>query len=89
MRFWHRRQRRALYVEAEFLHHLYVSILEPEFVDHDVWFLNHQARWYLENADPRYCPNLDANRVAIQELFQLMPESMHSKLEWDGPAPSA
>jgi len=75
-----------LYVESEFLHNLYVSILEPDFVDHDIWFLNHQARWYLMNADAAYCPNLSANRESIRELFQLVPQDMRSQLEWDGPA---
>ena len=89
LRFWHRKHRQGLYAETEFLHNLYVSLLEPEFVAHDIWFLNHQARWYLQNANLTYCPNLDANRAAIQELFHLVPEHMRAELEWDGPAPSA
>jgi hypothetical protein len=86
LRPWHRKSRRALYVEAEFIHNLYVSILEPEFVRHDVWFLNHQARWYLENADPTFNPYFYANRDSIRELFQLVPETMRAELEWAGPS---
>ncbi len=41
-------------MEAEFRHNLYVTILEPEFVDHDIWFLNDQARWFVSHADPRH-----------------------------------
>lgn len=71
LRLWNRKQRFALYVETEFLHNLYVSILEPDFIDHDIWFLNKQARWYIDNADPNCCPNLTANRESIREMFQL------------------
>jgi hypothetical protein len=85
LRPWHRRHRRALYEQAELIHNLYVSILEPEFIDHDVWFLNHQARLYLQNADPRYEYVVKPNRDAIRELFRLVPDELRHKLEWDGP----
>lgn len=85
LRWWQAARRRALYEEAEFLHSLHVSILEPEFVDHDFWFLNHQARSFLEHADPRHAACYDQHRRLIRELFALVPEQLRTKLEWPGP----
>jgi hypothetical protein len=51
---WQTARRKALYMEAEFLHKLYVTILEPEIGDHDIWFLNHLAKWFLTHADPKH-----------------------------------
>ena len=84
-RCWQPGRRRALYKEAEFLHDLYVTILEPEFVDHDIWFLNHQARWFLTHADPRLAPCYYHHQGLIRELFTLVPERLRGKLEWAGP----
>jgi len=85
IRWWQTARRHALYVEAEFLHNLYVSILEPEFVNHDIWFLNHQARWFLTHADPRHVASYEHHEGLIRELFTLVPERLRSKLTWTGP----
>jgi hypothetical protein len=85
LRSWQAAHRRALYEEAEFLHNLPVSILEPEFVEHDVWFLNHQARRFLADADPRHAAPYYHHRGLIRELFALVPEPLRGKLEWSGP----
>ncbi len=85
VRWWQTGRRQALYVEAEFLHNLYVTILEPEFVDHDIWFLNHQAKWFLTHADPRHATCYYHHECLIRELFTLVPERLKDKLEWAGP----
>jgi hypothetical protein len=87
-RWWQTGRRRALYVEVEFLHKLYVSILEPEFVDHDIWFLNHLARWFLTHADPRHAACYCHHQRLIRELFTLVPERLRDKLKWAGPSAS-
>jgi len=84
LRWWQSQRRKDLHDEAELIHNLPVSILEPKFIDHDIWFLNHQAKWYLENASKESL-NYDANRTAIIELFSLVPEDMRVKLRWSGP----
>jgi hypothetical protein len=84
-RWWQMGRRRALYMEAEFLHNLYVTILEPEFVDHDIWFLNHQARKFLTHADPKHAVYYFHHQGLIRELFPLVPERLRGKLEWVGP----
>jgi hypothetical protein len=85
LRWWQAARRRAFYEEAQFLHSLYVSILESEFVSHDIWFLNHQARMFLANADPRHAACYDHHRRLIRELFTLVPEPLRRNLEWPGP----
>jgi hypothetical protein len=84
-RWWQTARRQALYVEAEFLHNLYVTILEPEVVDHDIWFLNEQARWFLTHADPKHAACYHHHLGLIRELFTLVPERLKHKLKWAGP----
>jgi hypothetical protein len=90
LRWWQSARRQAFYEEAEFLHNLYVSIPEPEFVNHDIWFLNHRARLFLTDADPKHIPCYDHHLCLIRELFALVPERLKGKLAWQGPddAPS-
>lgn len=76
---------KSCYEEAELVHNLHVSILEPEFIDHDIWFLNHQARSYMNRAEASKSPCFNAQRELIKELFSLVPDSMQSSLEWNGP----
>jgi hypothetical protein len=85
LRWWQTARRQALYAEAEFLHNLSVSILEPEFGSHDIWFLNHQARWFFAHADPWHAPCYEHHRRLIRELFALVPKPLRDKLEWAGP----
>lgn len=85
LRWWQSWRREALYHDAELLHHLYVSILEPDFTDHDVWFLNHQVRWYLVHVNPHWSPGYYVYHPLIVELFRLVPDSLRGRLDWAGP----
>lgn len=77
------RSRKLAYELCELTHNLYVSILEESFTDHDIWFLNVQARSYCETN----IRGLSYDPIArlIQELFQEVPEEMKQKLKWTGP----
>lgn len=68
---------------SQLTHNLYVSILEEGFVDHDIWFLNVQARSYCETAkgSSAYLAVIDL----IHQLFNEVPENLRYKLEWNGP----
>ena len=73
------------YARAEFVHNLPVSILEPEFTEHDLWFLNVQARSFFED------PKVEANSLLaelVKELIEIMPTEMKNSLEWQGPGKS-
>ena len=72
---------RYQYELAEFVHNLYVSLLEEDFTNHDIHFLNYQARSFFKrhgNDEPVYA-------YYIQELFKEVPEQMRDKLMWAGP----
>jgi hypothetical protein len=82
---WRRLCDRSAYFEAELIHNLPVSMLEPEFLEHDVWFLNVQARSYYQECSPELSDLYSVQVKRIRELFSLVPEEMRSKLQWSGP----
>ncbi|MEL6338746.1 MAG: zinc ABC transporter substrate-binding protein [Myxococcota bacterium] len=82
---WKRLGSNSGYYDTELVHNLYVSILEPEFIDHDLWFLAHQARWYVEKCDSSLSPNYDSHLALIAELFELVPLEQRRKISWSGP----
>jgi len=73
------------YEVAEFVHNLYVSILEEDFTDHDIWFLNYQARSFFERNDDARCTHYSLFAYYIQELFKVVPEVRKHELKWEGP----
>ncbi|NIG77540.1 zinc ABC transporter substrate-binding protein [Klebsiella sp. Ap-873] len=75
----------SCYLEAEFVHNLTVTILDKNFTDHDIWFLNHQAKAYFEKCNEDISPNYNQNIMYIKELFSIVPNDLKSKLIWVGP----
>ena len=86
---WRRARDRSCFNEAQFIHSLPNLILEPEFGDGDLWFLNHHARHYFEEADAGRCPNAVAHRPLVAELHALVPEKLRPALAWAGPESAA
>jgi hypothetical protein len=82
---WRRLRDRSSYYEAELIHNLPVSMFEPEFVEHDIWFLNVQARAYVQGCNQAISHLYPQQVARIRELFALAPDSLRSKLEWSGP----
>lgn len=87
---WWRRWRGRLackgaWCEAELIHNLPNSILEEEFTEHDICFLNHQARCYYEQCSSQLSPLYSAQMERLHELFSLVPPELRCKLEWPGP----
>lgn len=76
---------KSCYYEAELIHDLAITILEPSFKEHDIWFLNHQAKYYFENCSEDISPNYNGHIMRIKKLFQLVPENFKDKLIWNGP----
>lgn len=75
---------RCEYEVAEFVHNLYISILQEEWTDHDIHFLNYQARSFCE-ANNKDCSHYALFAYYIQELFKEVPEERRGDLRWDGP----
>ena len=69
--------------EAELVHTLHYSILEPEFTENDIQFLNVQAKNYA--ARGKMSPAYSAQLKLIAELFSLVPSERATELHWHGP----
>ncbi|RYD84143.1 MAG: zinc ABC transporter substrate-binding protein [Verrucomicrobiaceae bacterium] len=82
---WRRLQDRSAYYETELIHNLPVSLFEPEFVAHDIWFLNVQARSYCAECNPQISGLYLQQTKLIRELISLVPGHLRDKLEWAGP----
>ncbi len=76
---------RSYYEVAQFVHNLYVSILDESFTDHDIHFLNYQARAFFERNNDKECLHYSLFVYYIQELFKEVPVAMRDKLLWPGP----
>src|SRR5262249_27628731 len=65
--------------EANLLHHVHCSILEPEYVDNDISFVDWGFRVYVERLGDR----LSAETAALMlEFYEGVPEELRSRLEW-------
>jgi hypothetical protein len=85
--FWRRWRDTTVYEEAELIHNLWPSLFEPEFTDHDIWFLNVQAASYYQAASSS--PLYPRHVALIQELFTLVPDALRPRLQWPGPTRKA
>lgn len=79
LNFWAKAFNKTCYYESELVHNLYVSILDEGFTDHDIYFLNQQAKWYLDNCSSNVSPNYEKIKDLIEELENLVPESLRNK----------
>ncbi|MEQ9888607.1 zinc ABC transporter substrate-binding protein [Pectobacterium zantedeschiae] len=75
----------SCYHEAELVHNLAYTILTPDFEDHDIYFLNNQARYYIENCSDDISIAYSGQKELISSLFEMVPQEMKSKLLWEGP----
>jgi len=76
----------STYHEAELVHNLPVSMYEPDFLEHDVWFLNVRAKAYCQQCSAAASPLYPQQVERIRELFALVPEHLRPKLQWSGPS---
>ncbi|PHM48330.1 hypothetical protein [Xenorhabdus miraniensis] len=76
---------KSCYHEAELLHDIVKSLRETKNCNHDIYFLNNQARYYLENANSKICANYQFHKERIKMLFELVPDEMKKQLQWSGP----
>ena len=71
--------------ESELVHNIMISILDKNFTEHDLWFLNHQAKFYYDNCNDDISPNYRGHVENIKKLFELVPDELKNKLTWKGP----
>lgn len=75
----------SCYFEAELVHNIMHTLLISEFVEHDLWFLNNQAKYYFEKCSEDISPNYNQQVEYITALFKMVPDSLKSRLLWQGP----
>jgi hypothetical protein len=80
--FWIKGNNKSCYFEAELIHNLPVSMLEFEIIEHDIHFLNNQAKWYLEKCNSKISPLYERNERLIKELVSIVPEERKHQLKW-------
>lgn len=78
---WRKAFDKAVYFESELVHNISPSIFNSDFTDHDIWFINHQAKWYIENCTPEISPNYDFVKKTVEELIGLVPPSLAHKIQ--------
>jgi hypothetical protein len=83
-RWWRRVRDQSAYYEAELVHNLPISMYEPEFTDHDIWFLNAQANFYIRNCSASISPLYPEQSRRLLELRTLVPDLLKSKLKLNG-----
>lgn len=76
---------KSCYYEAELLHNIVGSLRKSNFCSWDIYFLNNQAKFYLENANEKICPNYTAHKENIKKLFNMVPDNRKRELSWSGP----
>jgi hypothetical protein len=65
--------------EANLLHHVHCSVLDPEYVENDVSFINSGFRVHSERLGDRLSAETAALMVAF---YEGVPEGLRPQLEW-------
>jgi hypothetical protein len=82
---WQRFRYGSFYPELELVHNLPQLLLIPHFSEHDMRWLNAQARTFVRDGDNPAHAFYEPITACIAELFTLVPEPLKEKLQWQGP----
>lgn len=52
---------------------------------HDIHFLNHQEKYYVENFSAKISTNYEQQVRFIEEIFKLVPDDLKEYLYWERP----
>ena len=73
------------YLIAEFLHLIPNLILNSEFDEGDIWFINTDCRRFFSHGKAKTVNSYSVFENNVVELFTLIPIELKPKLEWAGP----
>jgi len=82
---WHRIKAPSFFLDAELVHNLPECLVHAEFTKADIWWMNTQARLFVENGDESKCAFYGEFVKLITELFSLVPDNLQGELSWSGP----
>ena len=83
---WRRLRYGAFYPEMELVHNMHRLLVLPDFTEHDIHWLNSQARIFVKHGNNPVHGFYEPITAFIAELFTLVPAELRQKLTWDGPA---
>lgn len=72
-------------LEAELIHNLPIHCRWPEMRREDVFWLNSEAREFVERGRQAGVATYDHVYAAIAQLFDLVPPDLQASLEWPAP----
>ena len=82
---WRRFSYGSFYPEMELVHNMHRILVESDFTQHDIHWLNSQAQIFFKNGNNPVHGFYESIIDDIAELFTLVPESMRDQLIWNGP----
>jgi hypothetical protein len=82
---WDRWRYGAFYPEMELVHNMHRIVIFPEFTEHDIYWLNSQARIFVNRGNNPVHGFYEPIVAIIAELFSMVPEPLKQKLTWRGP----
>src|SRR5262245_24745902 len=65
--------------QANFLHHVHISILEPGYVDNDISFINWAFPVHIQRLGDRLDP---VSAALMLEFYEGVPGDLRPRLEW-------
>ncbi|SQI44176.1 Uncharacterised protein [Leminorella richardii] len=77
---------KSCYYESQLIHGFYLTLKYDFFNDIDIDFLNGHARHYYINCSEEKSMLYVTQIKNISKLFALVPDSLKSQLEWEGPS---
>jgi hypothetical protein len=76
-------QQGAFLAEIEAVHNLPRLLVDPEFIEYDIHWLNTQAKIFVTRGRKDF-PFHDAVCRTVADLFKIVPERLRHLLIWDG-----
>jgi len=82
---WQRFKYGSFYPETELVHNLPRLLVVPEYTEHDIHWLNYQARIFAKDGNNPVHGFYEPVIANIAELFRRVPEPLRAGLKWGGP----
>jgi hypothetical protein len=79
--FWHRFKDKSVRHESQLIHNIWPSMFEPEFTEHDIWFLNWEVPAYIKNCSSKISPLYKETVQELEKLKSIVPEEMKTQLK--------
>ncbi len=72
---------KSSYFIAELLHNLHASMFIPEYTDHDIWFINNQVRYFINNCSSKILSSYLDYCDLLLLLVEDVPNTLKSQID--------